>query len=180
MPHFHIPLQAGSDEVLKLMRRRYDTALFAEKVATIRRYLPLAFIGVDIIAGMRGETDELFEKSLEFVKGLDLSKLHVFPYSERSGTKALEIPYIVSQHEKHRRVERLLEISSVKTNEFISKNIGESRSVLFESKEQNGLIYGFTDNYLKISAQWDESLINAVVSIKLTEENLQMEEDSLL
>jgi threonylcarbamoyladenosine tRNA methylthiotransferase MtaB len=88
MPHFHIPLQAGSDEVLKLMRRRYDTALFAEKVATIRRYLPLAFIGVDIIAGMRGETDELFEKSLEFVKGLDISKLHVFPYSERSGTKA--------------------------------------------------------------------------------------------
>lgn len=180
MPHFHIPLQAGSDEVLKLMRRRYDTALFAEKVATIRKYLPLAFIGVDIIAGMRGETDELFEKSVEFVKGLEISKLHVFPYSERSGTKALDIPYIVSQHEKHKRVERLLQVSEAKMAEFIAKNIGTERSVLFESKEQNGLIFGFTDNYLKVSNLWNEELINAVVSIQLTAENLQAEDESLL
>lgn len=180
MPHFHIPLQAGSDEVLKLMRRRYDTALFAEKVATIRKYLPLAFIGVDIIAGMRGETDELFEKSVEFVKGLEISKLHVFPYSERSGTKALDIPYIVSQHEKHKRVERLLQVSEAKMAEFIAKNIGTERSVLFESKEQNGLIFGFTDNYLKVSSLWNEDLVNAVVSIQLTTENLQAEDESLL
>ena len=180
MPHFHIPLQAGSDEVLKLMRRRYDTALFAEKVATIRKYLPLAFIGVDIIAGMRGETDELFEKSVEFVKGLEISKLHVFPYSERSGTKALDIPYIVSQHEKHKRVERLLQVSEAKMAEFIAKNIGTERSVLFESKEQNGLIFGFTDNYLKVSSLWNEDLVNAVVSIELTAENLQAEDESLL
>lgn len=180
MPHFHIPLQAGSDEVLKLMRRRYDTVLFAEKVATIRKYLPLAFIGVDIIAGMRGETDELFEKSVEFVKSLDVSKLHVFPYSERSGTKALEIPYIVPQHEKHKRVERLLEVSNVKMCEFVSKNIGQVHPVLFESKQQNGMIYGFTDNYLKVVTLWDKSLVNSVVTMELTQENLLVDDDNPL
>lgn len=180
MPHFHVPLQAGSDEVLKLMRRRYDTALFAEKIATIRKYIPHAFIGVDIIAGMRGETEELFEKSLEFVEGLDISKLHVFPYSERSGTKALEIPYIVSQQEKHRRVERLLEISNVKIRDFALKNMGQTRAVLFESKAKNGMIYGFTDNYLKVAKLWDENLVNAVVSIELTQENFSADEDGLL
>lgn len=180
MPHFHVPLQAGSDEVLKLMRRRYDTALFAEKIATIRKYLPFAFIGVDIIAGMRGETEELFEKSLEFVKRLDISKLHVFPYSERSGTKALEIPYVVSQQEKHRRVERLLEVSNVKMCEFTLRNIGQIRPVLFESKAKNGMIYGFTDNYLKVAKLWDEGLVNAVVSIELTRENFSADEEGLL
>lgn len=103
MPHFHVPLQSGSNEVLHLMKRRYERELFAAKVQEIKTLMPDAFIGVDVIAGMRGETPEAFEDAREFIAGLDVSQLHVFPYSERSGTKALDIPYIVPQAEKHRR-----------------------------------------------------------------------------
>ena len=104
----------------------------------------------------------------------------MFPYSERSGTKALEIPYIVPQHEKHKRVERLLEVSNVKMCEFVSKNIGQVHPVLFESKQQNGMIYGFTDNYLKVVTLWDKSLVNMVVTMELTQENLLVDDDNPL
>ena len=114
MPHFHIPLQSGCDEVLKLMRRRYDTALFAAKIAKIKSLVPDAFIGVDVIVGTRGETPEYFEKAYEFIKGLDVTQLHVFSYSERPGTQALKIDYVVPAQEKHARSQCLLELSDEK------------------------------------------------------------------
>ena len=124
MPHFHIPLQSGCDEVLKLMRRRYDTALFAEKIQKIKSLMPDAFIGVDVIVGTRGETEEYFEKAYQFIKGLDVIQLHVFSYSERPGTQALKIDHVVSPDEKHERSQRLLAISDEKTKAFYRKHIG--------------------------------------------------------
>lgn len=118
MPHFHIPLQSGSDEVLKLMRRRYDTALFASKVKKIKEVMPDAFIGVDVIVGTRGETEEYFEEAYQFIAGLDVTQLHVFSYSERPGTQALKIDYVVSPEEKHQRSQRLLALSDEKTQAF--------------------------------------------------------------
>ena len=150
MPHFHIPLQSGSDEVLRLMRRKYDTALFARKVATIRRLLPDAFIGVDLIVGARGETDELFEESLRFVESLDISRLHVFTYSERPGTKALEIAHVVSQEEKHRRTRRMIELSDRKLRDFTARFEGTVRPVLIEHLRADGTSEGLTDNYLRV------------------------------
>ncbi len=152
MPHFHIPLQSGSDAVLKLMRRRYDTALFASKIERIRREIPHAFIGVDLIAGARGETDDEFRRSHDFIESLDITRLHVFPYSERPGTKALEIGHVVSQAEKHRRVAEMMDLSLRKWTAFAEKNVGTARPVLFEHPRGEGLpMAGFTDNYLKVT-----------------------------
>ena len=167
MPHFHIPLQSGSDEVLKLMRRRYDTALFASKVRKIKEVMPDAFIGVDVIAGMRGETPEAFEDARQFIAGLDVSQLHVFPYSERSGTKALDIPYIVPQAEKHRRVNVLLDISEQKLHNFYTAHVGQTRPVLFEESDIAGSIGGFTDNYIRVEIPYDPSLANQIVPVEL-------------
>ncbi|MCH5319536.1 MAG: tRNA (N(6)-L-threonylcarbamoyladenosine(37)-C(2))-methylthiotransferase MtaB [Paramuribaculum sp.] len=170
MPHFHIPLQSGSDRVLTLMRRRYDTSLFKERIEQIRALMPDAFIGVDIIAGSRGETDEEFEKSYDFCKGLDITKLHVFPYSERPGTKALDLQEtVVPQEEKHRRVNRLLRLSEEKSLRFATKFIGTVRPVLMEHTEHGGKIFGFTDNYLKVSLAADANLFNKIIPVKLSE-----------
>lgn len=136
MPHFHIPLQSGCDEVLKLMRRRYDTALFAEKVAKIKSLMPDAFIGVDVIVGTRGETPEYFERAYEFIKSLDVTQLHVFSYSERPGTQALKIDYVVPAPEKHARSQRLLELSDEKTKAFYASHIGLEAEVLMENPRQ--------------------------------------------
>ena len=114
MPHFHIPLQSGSDEVLRLMHRRYDTTFFSEKIAEVRHYIPDAFIGVDVIAGMRGETDELFADALNFMDSLSVSQYHVFSYSERPGTKALNIPNAVTSEKKHQRTQQILNLSNNK------------------------------------------------------------------
>lgn len=176
MPHFHIPLQSGSDEVLKLMHRRYTRDLFAAKVATVRRLRPDAFIGVDVIAGMRGETLPLFEDARQFIDSLDISKLHVFPYSEREGTKALEIPHCVPPEEKHRRVEVLLQISNRKRNQFRQRFIGETRPVLFESSQHNGMIGGFTDNYIRVGIPYKASLANHIIPVRLTPDILLEEE----
>lgn len=119
MPHFHIPLQSGSDEVLKLMRRRYDTALFASKIKKIKEVMPDSFIGVDVIVGTRGETEEYFGQAYEFIKSLDVTQLHVFSYSERPGTQALKIDHVVAPEEKHRRSQQLLELSDEKTRAFL-------------------------------------------------------------
>ena len=146
MPHFHIPLQCGSDEVLRLMGRHYDTALFAHRISTIRRLIPDAFIGVDLIVGFRGETDVLFDESHDFISSLDISRLHVFPYSERPDTRALKIPHVVDQAEKSRRAARMLALSNDKLADFSRRFLGEVRPVLFEI---NGA--GFTDNYLRVS-----------------------------
>ena len=150
MPHFHVPLQAGSDEVLRLMHRRYDTALFAQKMQRIRELMPDAFIGVDVIVGMRGETDELFAEACEFMDRMPVSQYHVFSYSERPGTKALRIPHRVSPQEKHARSQRVLDISRAHTHAFYTKYIGTVRPVLLEHGKRGGQMGGFTDNYIRV------------------------------
>lgn len=169
MPHFHIPLQCGSDEVLRLMHRHYDTALFRHKIERIKELIPHAFIGVDLIAGARGETREEFEKSREFLRGLPVTRLHIFPYSERPGTKALSIEHTVSQEEKHRRVNEMLHISEEKMREFASQFIGTVRPVLLEHSKPGAPMSGFTDNYLKVSVEAPASLDNTIVGVRLLE-----------
>ena len=166
-PHFHIPLQSGSDEVLHLMRRRYDTGLFARRIEHIKRVMPDAFIGVDLIVGMRGETDERFEESARFVDSLDISQLHVFTYSERPGTQALKIEPIVPQETRHDRCRRILEISERKLHDFYSSQRGKVRPVLFEHPAKNAPMHGFTDNYVRIELPYDKALVNTVRNVKL-------------
>lgn len=168
MPHFHIPLQSGSDEVLRLMRRRYDTALFRHKIEHIRRVLPDAFIGVDLIVGARGETEERFEESKAFVESLPISRLHVFTYSERPGTRALEIDHEVSQEEKHRRTRIMLAISENKLKDFTSRFIGTVRPVLVEHPRHDGSMAGFTDNYLRVNISPAPELSNMIADVRLT------------
>ncbi|MBD5230911.1 MAG: tRNA (N(6)-L-threonylcarbamoyladenosine(37)-C(2))-methylthiotransferase MtaB [Bacteroidales bacterium] len=170
MPHFHVPLQSGSDEVLRLMRRRYDTALFASRMELIRSRIPHAFIGVDIIAGARGETPEEWQRSLEFASSLPVQQLHVFPYSERPGTRALEIGGIVPQEEKHRRVAQLLKVSEQKYAAFMKANAGTRRPVLWEQPHAaEGVMHGFTDNYLRVEAPLAQGMINRITPVALGE-----------
>ena len=150
MPHVHIPLQCGSDTVRRLMHRHYDTALFAHKIQRIKQIMPDAFIGVDVIVGMRGETDEYFEEAYHFIEGLDISQLHVFSYSERPGTKALEIPYVVSPQTKHERSQRLLALSEQKRLAHYKRFIGTNRPVLWEHAREGEPMQGFTDNYIRV------------------------------
>ena len=169
MPHFHIPLQSGSDEVLKLMHRHYDTALFRSKIEKIRAIIPDAFIGVDLIVGARGETPELFEESRQFIESLDISRLHVFTYSERPGTRALKIEYAVDPREKHRRTRIMLELSERKLQEFSQRFIGSTRPVLLERSKPGKPMSGFTDNYLKVEVAANKALDNTVVNVTLNE-----------
>ena len=171
MPHFHIPLQSGCDEVLKLMRRRYDTALFASKVKKIKEVMPDAFIGVDVIVGTRGETAEFFEQAYRFISGLDVTQLHVFSYSERPGTQALKIDYVVSPEEKHQRSQRLLALSDEKTQAFYARHIGQTMSVLLEKSKGNTPMHGFTKNYIRVEVGSDNSLDNQVVNVRLGDFN---------
>lgn len=151
MPHFHIPLQSGSDAVLRLMGRRYTTDLFRHKIEEIRRLIPDAFIGVDLITGARGETPELFEASREFVDSLDISRLHVFPYSERRGTRALGLDaFVVPEAEKHRRARAMIALSEAKLRRFSERFTGAVRPVLLEHIADDGSVAGFTDNYLRV------------------------------
>ncbi len=175
MPHFHIPLQSGSNEVLHLMKRRYTRELFAEKVRTIKTLLPDAFIGVDVIAGMRGENERHFEDALNFISRLDVSRLHVFPYSERQGTKALEIRETVSPEEKHRRVEALLRLSEQKLHDFYHRFIGQTRNVLFEDNNSNGRMGGFTDNYIRIEVPFTPAWANQIRPVTITPDLLGQE-----
>lgn len=168
MPHFHIPLQSGSDEVLRLMHRHYDTALYARKIEKIREAIPHAFIGVDLIVGARGETQELFEQSRRFVESLDVSRLHVFPYSERPGTVALRIDHVVGKHEKEERVEQMLRLSDEKLRRFTSRFTGTRRPVLLEHPRRgSNVMHGFTDNYLRVEVPSDPSLANKIVPVEL-------------
>lgn len=164
MPHFHIPLQSGDDEVLTLMRRHYDTHLFKQKIELIRGIIPDAFIGVDLIVGMRGETEQRFLNSLGFVDSLDISRLHVFPYSEREGTAALQIPHVVAPQEKSERAARMLALSAEKEKAFSQRMEGSRRPVLFEKMDtESGTLTGHTDNYIKVVAHSaDDALINTV------------------
>lgn len=171
MPHFHIPLQSGSDEVLRLMHRHYDTALFADRIATVRSLMPDAFIGVDVIVGTRGETDECFEEALAFAGSLDVSQFHVFSYSERPGTMALKIAHVVSPEVKHARSNRFLLLSADKLHGFYARFIGQTRPVLLERARHGERMYGFTDNYIKVELPALDSMDNHIVSVRLEEFN---------
>lgn len=167
MPHFHIPLQCGDDEVLKLMRRHYDTDLFRHRINKIKEIMPDAFIGVDLIVGARGETEERFINSMNFVKSIPISRLHVFPYSERPGTRALEITPVVSQQAKHERVKEMMDISAAKLAEFAAEYKETVRKVLVEHSSKNGFMWGFTDNYLKVKLPADSRLANKIVDVRI-------------
>ncbi|MDO4949847.1 MAG: tRNA (N(6)-L-threonylcarbamoyladenosine(37)-C(2))-methylthiotransferase MtaB [Bacteroidales bacterium] len=167
MPHFHIPLQSGSDDVLRLMHRRYDRALFAHKVMTVKSLMPDAFIGVDVMVGTRGETPECFEQTYEFLKALPVTQLHVFSYSERPGTQALKIDYMVDPKEKHRRSQCLLDLSEQKTREFYLSHVGWEASVLVEKATKGDVMHGFTENYIRVEMSRNDALDNKIVRVRL-------------
>lgn len=168
MPHFHIPLQSGSDEVLRLMHRRYDTELFARRVAYVKSRMPDAFIGVDVIVGTRGETEELFAEALDFMKRIGVSEYHVFSYSERPGTMALRIPHSVSPQEKHERSRQVISLSEECLDAFYSRFTGQVRPVLLEHSRKPGVIHGFTDNYIRVEIMCDEAQPdNIIVPVRL-------------
>lgn len=167
MPHFHIPLQCGSNEVLRLMRRHYNRELFAEKVYRCRQAMPDCFIGVDVMVGTRGETDEFFEQSHDFIAALPVQHLHVFPYSERPGTYALRIPLVVSQKTKQERAARMIALSDRKQREFIAGYLGTTRPVLMEQPHGDAPMHGFTDNYIRVNVAPDAALVNRVVNVRL-------------
>ena len=170
MPHFHIPLQSGSDEVLQLMHRHYDTKLFADKIRHIKRLMPDAFIGVDVMVGCRGETPECFEETYEFLESLDVTQLHVFPYSERPGTAALKIPYTVDDKTKKERSHRLLELSDRKTQAFYERHIGSEAKVLFEKAPRGKAMHGFTENYIRVELPptlAKPEYVNTILTVRL-------------
>ena len=172
MPHFHIPLQSGSDTVLKLMHRHYDAQLFADKIHRIKALMPDAFIGVDVMVGCRGETPECFEETYAFLDGLDVTQLHVFPYSERPGTSALSIPYTVSDQDKKLRSKRLLDLSDQKTEAFYRRHIGQEAEVLLEKATRGKAMHGFTKNYIRVELPAKlatPDLDNQLVKVRLGE-----------
>ena len=165
-PHFHIPLQSGSNEVLKIMHRRYTRELFAERVQHIRQVMPHAFIGVDCMVGVRGETEKYWQDYLTFVRGLDVSQLHVFTYSERANTRMLDMDlYVVPKAERQRRSKILHEISEEKLRQFYAKHADRKAVVLWESKREGDLMSGFTDNYIKVYCPYDKSKVNTFETI---------------
>lgn len=176
MPHFHIPLQSGSDEVLRLMRRKYDTALFRSKVERVLELMPDAFIGVDTIVGTRGETEDLFKDAYEYMASLPVAQYHVFPYSERPGTKALEIPHKVRPEEKKERSQKILDLSESITHAFYNRYIGKVRPVLLEHSKSKRTMHGFTDNYIRVEITLPEGVSsdmvdNTIVNVCLGEWN---------
>lgn len=174
MPHFHIPLQSGSDEVLELMHRRYDTALFARKIKLIKEKMPDAFIGVDVMVGSRGERPEYFEDCYNFLDSLPVTQLHVFPYSERPGTAALSIPYVVDDREKKHRAHKLLKLSDEMTRAFYAEHMGQEADVLFEKAARGKAMHGFTDNYIRVELSPDqakEEYDNQILRVRLGEFN---------
>ena len=170
MPHYHIPLQSGSDTVLKLMHRHYDRQLFADKILRIKEVMPDAVIGVDVMVGCRGETPECFEETFDFLQSLDVTQLHVFPYSERPGTSALSIPYVVSDQDKRERSHRLLTLSDEKTYAFYERHIGQETEVLFEKATRGKAMHGFTKNYVRVElspAEAREEYDNQLMTVRL-------------
>jgi threonylcarbamoyladenosine tRNA methylthiotransferase MtaB len=169
VPHFHVPLQSGSDRILQLMRRKYERSLYAERVQQIKSLRADACIGVDVIVGFPGETDEDFMETIDFLKDLDISYLHVFTYSERANTGAPKLGEAVPMDVRRERSKQLHLLSDRKKRQFYSENIGAERSVLFEQEEDNGIMYGFTENYVKVKHPYDETLVNTFQTIKLVE-----------
>ncbi len=167
MPHFHIPLQSGSDEILALMKRKYSSDLFAKRVKRIREIVPHAFIGVDIIAGTNGETEKYFQESYDFINGLEISQLHAFTYSERSGTQALKIPWKVDVEERKNRTQKYINLSEKKLRSFYQKHMGSTQQVLFEDQKDKTKMVGFTENYIKVEVPYNEALVNKLGKVKL-------------
>ena len=170
MPHFHIPLQSGSDTVLRLMHRHYDRQLFADKISRVKTLMPDAFIGVDVMVGCRGETPDCFDETFDFLNALDVTQLHVFPYSERPGTQALKIDYVVSEKDKKERSKRLLTLSEQKTEAFYARHIGQQVEVLFEKAARGKAMHGFTRNYIRVElspAEARQELDNQLVTVTL-------------
>ena len=176
VPHFHIPLQSGSDEILKLMRRRYLSGLYVDRVARIKEVMPHACIGVDVIVGFPGETDELFLETYHFLNELDISYLHVFTYSERDNTVAAEMDNVVPQKVRSKRSKMLRGLSAKKRRAFYESQLGSIRTVLFEGENKEGYIHGFTENYVKVKAPWNPELVNELKQIELT----KIDEDGLV
>lgn len=168
MPHFHIPLQSGSDEILSLMKRKYSTGLFEERIRRIRELAPHAFIGVDVIAGTNGETEELFQESFDFINSLEISQLHAFPYSERSGTQALKIPWKVPVEERKNRTQKYINLSEKKLRAFYGKNLETTNTVLFEEQTNGGMMEGFTENYIRVEVTYNQESINQLERVTLT------------
>jgi threonylcarbamoyladenosine tRNA methylthiotransferase MtaB len=167
--HFHIPLQSGSDTILKLMRRRYDANLYKSRINKINELMPNACIGVDVIVGFPGEDDDKFLESMSFLETLDISYLHVFTYSERDNTYAITLPNIVKSNIRSKRSKLLRILSSRKKVNFYKKHLGSIHNVLFESENKNGFIEGFSSNYLRFRRKWDSNLVGSVVKSKFTE-----------
>jgi threonylcarbamoyladenosine tRNA methylthiotransferase MtaB len=167
VPHFHIPLQSGNNDILKLMRRRYQRELYAERIAHIKNLMPHCCIGVDVIVGFPGETEEKFLDTYQFLNELDISYLHVFPYSERQNTQAVALEGVVSQKDRNRRASMLRILSDKKQRYFYEQNIGRTIEVLFEQPDVDGIIQGFSDNYVRISVPHDANLINTLQQVHL-------------
>lgn len=176
LPHFHIPLQAGSDHVLQLMHRRYDTALYAAKLQRIKAVMPDACIAADVMAGFNGETEEEFQKVLSFIDSLPISYLHVFTYSDRPGTAALKLGEKIPIPVRHEHTARLLELSEKKHKAFIDSQLGKTRPVLWEATEHSGTMLGWTDNYIRICRPYDTTLVNTIEAVEISPENIVRED----
>ena len=174
--HFHIPLQAGSDHVLQLMHRRYDTALYAAKLQRIKAVMPDACIAADIMAGFNGETEEEFQKVLSFIDSLPISYLHVFTYSDRPGTAALRLGEKIPIPMRHEHTARLLELSEKKHKAFIDSQLGKTRPVLWEATEHDGVMFGWTDNYIRICRPYDTTLVNTIEAVEISPDNIVRED----
>ncbi len=172
LPHFHLPLQSGSDTILKDMKRFYDTELYADRVAKIKQLMPNACIAADVIIGFPTETEELFEETMTFIKEIDISYIHTFTYSQRKNTHALRIKNQVPNLEKKRRSKEMHKLSEKKKAEFYSNNIGTKHKVLFENSEEDSVISGWTDNYIKVYTNYNESLVNSIVEVELGDKYL--------
>jgi len=176
VPHFHIPLQSGSNELLKLMKRRYPREIYTDRVLSIKKLMPNACIGVDVIVGFPGETDELFLETYDYLNELDISYLHVFTYSERPNTEAVEMPNVVPLKVRNKRSKMLRGLSVKKRRAFYESQLGNSLTVLFESDNKKGYMFGFTENYVKVKTPWNPELVNTLHKIKLT----KIDEDGLV
>jgi threonylcarbamoyladenosine tRNA methylthiotransferase MtaB len=172
MPHFHIPLQSGCDKILQLMKRRYSTDFFNTKVQTIKQLIPYACIAVDVITGFPGETDEDFNQTYQFLNTLPISYLHVFTYSKRANTPAAIAPNQVAEQIKKERTKALLTLSKLKKELFYQQHFGQTRPVLVEESTHQGFLFGFTDNYIKVKIPFDASLINQIVDVTITQDNI--------
>ena len=176
VPHFHIPLQSGSNELLEKMKRRYKRELYADRVNKIKKEIPDACIGVDVIIGFPGETDELFLETYNFVNELDISYLHVFTYSERPNTEAITMKGVVPKNRRTKRSKMLRGLSVKKRRAFYENQIGKEKTVLFEGENKDGFMYGFTENYVKVKTSFDQKLVNTLHTIVLT----KIDEDGIV